>query len=306
MGAAVRLAHSLLVMSLESDESPRRRRRRAGTETEPAEDTVADRQDDARSAGQAAFSAIRLTLARRAAEMIRSDPDDAATALEMGLVDRAWLEHPGERPISSTTPAEIVERFLERSIERKPSRLSSLGLTALQVLCAPSGDPDNGVLQRLAVVFTDLEGFTSYTDANGDGAALELLAEHYRAAGPMVRSWSGKIVKRLGDGLLCTFPDAESGVRAALELLDSAPSPLRLRAGMHFGEALVSRHDVVGQVVNVAARVAESAKGGEVAITEEAAMAAGEIPGARLGRPRARRFKGLSDPIRVRIVTRQA
>ena len=60
------------------------------------------------------------------------------------------------------------------------------------------------------------------------------------------------MVKRLGDGLLLTFPTAESAVLACLELVDADPTPLRLRAGAHTGEVVVLRDDVLGHVVNVA------------------------------------------------------
>src|SRR5947208_1716158 len=101
----------------------------------------------------------------------------------------------------------------------------------------------------------------------GDETATRLLIEHHRVVGPIVRSRGGKVVKRLGDGLLLTFPSPEAAVLAALELVPSAPEPLRMRAGMHCGEAVVTRDDVIGHVVNVAARVAESAKGGEAMVT---------------------------------------
>ncbi len=151
----------------------------------------------------------------------------------------------------------------------------------------------------MTVVFTDLEGFTAYTDVNGDAAAIALIAEHHDLAAPMVRRWNGRIVKHLGDGLLCTFTDPSSAVRAALDLLGSAPVPLRLRAGVHTGEAVVTRGDVVGHVVNVAARVCELAKGGQVLVTAPVLEAAGDIEGVRAGRTRARRIKGVKAPVPV-------
>ncbi|HEY1826368.1 MAG TPA: hypothetical protein VGF87_10955, partial [Acidimicrobiales bacterium] len=90
-----------------------------------------ERGGPAREAGAAAFAKLRKVAARKAAEMIRNDPDDAATALEIGLVDREWLDHPGEGPISSSAPSDILRRFLERSVEKKPSKLSSFGLSAV-------------------------------------------------------------------------------------------------------------------------------------------------------------------------------
>ena len=258
----------------------------------------------AREAGAATFAALRRATARKAAEMIRSDPDDAATALEIGLVDQEWLQAPGERPISSSAPGDILRRFLERTVERHPSKLSSLGLTAVQLLSSgdDAGGSGKGSAKPLTVVFTDLEGFTAYTDAHGDAAALALIDEHHQRAAPTVRRWKGRIVKHLGDGLLCTFPKPALGIRAALDLQASAPDPLRLRAGVHMGEAAVTRTDVVGHVVNVAARVCEAAKGGQVLATEDAvgaASSAGELSDVRLGRMKSRRMKGVKAPVRL-------
>jgi adenylate cyclase len=272
-----------------------------GGEEKPA------RGGKAREAGAATFAALRRATARKAAELIRSDPDDAATALEIGLVDEEWLRAPGERPISSSAPGEILRRFVERTVERHPSKLSSLGLTAVQLLSS-DGDSNgagdgagNGSGKALTVVFTDLEGFTAYTDARGDEAALALIHEHHQRAAPTVRRWKGRIVKHLGDGLFCTFPKPALGVRAALDLQAGAPEPLRLRAGVHMGDAAVTKSDVVGHVVNVAARVCEAAKGGQVLATAEvveAATAAG-LSDVRLGRMKSRRMKGVKAPVRL-------
>jgi adenylate cyclase len=253
----------------------------------------------AREAGAATLAALRRATARKAADMIRSDPEDAAAALEIGLVDEEWLHAPGDRPISSNTPTDILRRFLERTVEQHPSKLSSLGLTAVQLLSSGNDDGAAGTARPLTVVFTDLEGFTAYTEANGDAAAIALIAEHHDLAAPMVRRWNGRIVKHLGDGLLCTFPDPTSAVRAALDLLGSAPVPLRLRAGVHMGEAVMTRGDVVGHVVNVAARVCEVAKGGQVLVSAEVLEATGDIDGVRAGRMRARRMKGVKAPVHV-------
>jgi adenylate cyclase len=259
----------------------------------------------AREAGAATFAAVRRATARKAAELIRSDPDDAATALEIGLVDQAWLDAPGERPISTSAPTDILRRFVERTVEQHPSKLSSLGLTAVQLLASGSdgdgADGHGGTTKSMTVVFTDLEGFTAYTDAEGDTAALALIREHQALASSVVRRWNGKIVKHLGDGLLCTFPRPGHGVRAALDLLATAPAPLRLRAGVHMGEARVTRTDVVGHVVNVAARICETAKGGQVLASGEvcAALGDGDLDGLRVGRPKSRRMKGVKTPVRV-------
>ncbi len=105
-------------------------------------------------------------------------------------------------------------------------------------------------------------------------------------------------MKRLGDGLLLSFPEPEVAVLAAIELLDTAPDPLRLRAGLHVGQAVVTRDDVFGNVVNVAARVTEHAKGGRALASLEVRDAVGDLPGVRFGRPRRVRLKGV-EPMSV-------
>ena len=258
-----------------------------------------DRHERARDTGSAAVEALRRKLARKAASLIRLDPEAADVALELGLIDRTWLDHPGDVPISTSGPYDVLERFWERAVDQRPSRISSLGLGAAQLLAGRLSTP-SGRLESLAVVFTDLEGFTTYTADFGDDAALTLLQEHHRSARPIIRRQGGRIVKRIGDGLLCTFTSPSGGLRAAVELLGTAPSPLKLRAGVHVGEAIVSADDVIGHAVNIAARVTETAKGGSAVATLEAIEAAGPTPGVRVkGKPRARRLKGIADKVLI-------
>lgn len=64
-------------------------------------------------------------------------------------------------------------------------------------------------------------------------------------------------MKRLGDGLMLAFADPDHAVRAAVELVAAVPAPLRLRGGWHLGHAVVTSDDVLGHVVNIAARVTD-------------------------------------------------
>jgi adenylate cyclase len=256
--------------------------------------------DDAREAGSSTLSSWRIALAERMANVMRRDPEMVDTAVEVGIVDRKWLEEPGRHPLSTTTTLEVVQRFLERSVERRPSALAAIGLNAIQMLSWSSeGRAGEGVTTDLAIAFTDLEGFTSYTASTGDDAASALLTEHHRTVGPVVRSRGGRIVKRLGDGLMLAFPSSDAAVYACLELLQTAPEPLRLRAGAHCGEVVAIRDDVIGHVVNVAARVAESAKGGDVLVTTTVRAAVGELRGVAFSRARKKVFKGVGEPISV-------
>ena len=256
--------------------------------------------DDAHEAGASTVAWWRIALAERMAKMMKSDPELVDTAIEVGVVDRKWLEEPGRHPLSTTTTLEVVQRFLERSVERKPSALAAIGLNAIQMLSWNSeAKADSGALSESAIVFTDLSGFTRYTADSGDEAATAMLAEHHRMVGPVIRSRGGRIVKRLGDGLLLAFPSSEAAVYASLELLPTAPETLRLRAGVHCGEVVATRDDVIGHVVNVAARVADSAKGDEVLVTSNIRKSVYDLPGVTFSRLRNRSFKGLDEAIAV-------
>ena len=68
---------------------------------------------------------------------------------------------------------------------------------------------------------------------------------------------------------------------------------------------MIRQHDVVGHVVNVAARVAESARGGEVLATEAVCDTVGRLPGVSFGRVRHRAFKGVAESVPVYPVRSQ-
>jgi len=257
---------------------------------------------DAAAAGRQALSALRRRVTERVlAALDQQDPELLQSLAEFGVVRREWVDDPHSGPMTPP-PTEVVERVLERAVERRPSLLNQLGLSAVQLLSTPAGTPprraDQGRADRLVVMFTDLEGISRYTARKGDDAAATLLTEHHHSVAPIIRRRGGRVVKRLGDGLLLTYPAAEAAVLAGLELVATEPGPLRLRAGLHQGEVLVFPDDVLGHVVNVAARVTELAKGGQVMLTSDVRQAIG--PGfapATFTRVRQRQLKGLDAPV---------
>lgn len=264
---------------------------------------MADEVQGVRNTGRKAVHSFKRTLAQRVIDLLdQRDPALLSGLVEVGIVSRDFRDQ-GQGPVLTNTPTiDVVERLLERSVEQRPSLLSRLGLSTIQALATSTEEAatEGGVAAAVTVVFTDLEGFTSFTEHEGDEAASELLTAHHRTVGPIVRSRGGRTVKRLGDGLLLTFPLPEAAALCCLELVESAPSPLRLRAGIHVGDVLVTRDDVIGHVVNVAARVCESARGGEVlATTDVRAAIAGPVHGLDFGRARRRGFKGVDETINI-------
>ena len=157
---------------------------------------------------------------------------------------------------------------------------------------------------ELTVAFTDLENFTTYTEAKGDDAARRLLIAHHRQSRRIVRSRGGRVLKWLGDGLMLTFPAPEAAVLACLELGEAAPLPLR--AGIHGGNVLVTGDDVIGRVVNLAARVTESAQGGELVVTDHVRVAVRDLRGVAFDGPYARNFKGFRDAMDLYLASRNS
>ncbi|MFP5578629.1 MAG: adenylate/guanylate cyclase domain-containing protein [Acidimicrobiia bacterium] len=259
-----------------------------------------------RARGESAIDSVRRRLTQQAAALLNDRPEFARGAAEVGLIDRAWLEQPTERPIRTATSLDVVQRFLERSIEQEPSLIATIGLNAIQLLTVEVDDTRTGdARQNATIAFTDLEGFTSFTAREGDRAARHLLEQHHRTVGPVIRSRGGRIVKKLGDGLLITFGAAEAAVLAALEIGETNDTGLRLRVGLHHGQVELLGDDVIGHDVNLAARVADSAKGGEILATVDVRSAIGTPPPTvAFGRARRRTFKGMEGSVLVCPVRR--
>jgi adenylate cyclase len=121
-----------------------------------------------------------------------------------------------------------------------------------------------------AIVFTDLVDFSDWVLEAGDAAAVELLRQVGNAVEGPVRECDGRVVKRLGDGLMAVFEDPAQAVEAACRAESAAGEIYRpgLRAGVHLGRPRKLGGDYFGVDVNVAARVAAAAGPGEVLISE--------------------------------------
>ncbi len=180
----------------------------------------------------------------------------------------------------STAPGrgpDRLGRLVREAQAERPSAMRELGLGALQAWQALSEAQGRGRgTAELAILFTDLVGFSSWALEAGDEIALELLRRVAEAEDAAVSSHGGTLVKRLGDGSMSVFGSAGGAVSAALaaqasvgqiEIAGHSPA---LRAGIHLGRPRRVGHDYLGVDVNVAARVAESAKGGGVLVSQAA------------------------------------
>jgi class 3 adenylate cyclase len=130
----------------------------------------------------------------------------------------------------------------------------------------------------VTVMFTDLVGSTSLNEAVGDEEWSRFLAQHRALVRSAFLERGGTEVGTQGDGLLARFASPADAVLCAIDIQrrieeDRASGTLvpRLRIGVHAGEAVDSDGDIVGRVVNLAARVTSEASPGEILITEPVA-----------------------------------
>src|SRR3954471_11383198 len=168
---------------------------------------------------------------------------------------------------------ELVGKRLAEVTSKRPGVLREAGLSALQVWQAMSEAQGRGQGdQELAIVFTDLVGFSDWALEAGDEAALELLRDVGEAMEPCVNTHDGEVVKRLGDGLMAVFGDPKDALEAIVDMrerMDEVEAPGYnpcFRAGLHVGKPRKIGGDYLGVDVNIAARVAEQAGGDELLV----------------------------------------
>jgi adenylate cyclase len=217
---------------------------------------------------------------------------------------------PGDDPEKSKLPLPMQRLVTELEPERE-SAMHQVGIGALQAWQALSesqrrarGEAD------VAILFTDLVGFSDWALEAGDEASLELLRQVGDAEQRAVSDQGGAVVKRLGDGSMAVFSRAEQAVAAALEAQEGAgavevegytPS---LRAGVHQGRPQKVKGDFLGIDVNIAARVGDAAKGGEVLISGPARDQL-DPGGFRFGRSRPLEAPGAPTELTVCSVRRK-
>ena len=127
-----------------------------------------------------------------------------------------------------------------------------------------------------AVTFADLAGFTALTEAHGDIVAADI-AERFVAVAESIMGTGDRLVKAIGDAVLITSDDAASGLSLILRLFDACEADAGfpdLRAGIHYGPVVERAGDIFGATVNIAARIAARAAGGQILVTEPVAEAA--------------------------------
>jgi class 3 adenylate cyclase len=236
--------------------------------------------------------------------LIRSGPGDRARALE--LLD-----------IAMATSQELgLKGWLDRCIETKlgaqgvdaDSAVGSIDAIASTIGrkrpdLALHGAPDGTV----TLMFSDMEGFTVMTERLGDHAAREVIRTHNAIVRKQVAAHGGHEVELQGDGFLLAFRstvravDCSIAIQKAFEVHNASgpETPIRVRIGIHTGEALRERDKFFGRTVILTARIAAEANGGEILVSSDLKRLTEDSGELRFGTAREVRLKGISETQRL-------
>ena len=124
------------------------------------------------------------------------------------------------------------------------------------------------------ILFSDVSGSTRLFETKGDVEARRLISSVLDALSIVCVQYGGRVIKTIGDEIMCTLPSALDGVLAACDMqrkmardINFVRDNLAVRIGLHHGDALEENGDVYGDAVNVAARMASLAKREQIVTT---------------------------------------
>jgi adenylate cyclase len=168
-----------------------------------------------------------------------------------------------------------------------------------------------GLYRRLerppAMCFLDLTGYTRLTEERGDEAAADLAARLATLVRRSAQEHGGTPVKWLGDGVMFYFREPAAAVPAALQMVEVVGSEglPPAHVGIHAGPVIFQDGDYFGRTVNLAARIAEYARPGEVLVSQEVVDAAegGPVTFTEIGPVE---LKGVPGTLRLHTARRSA
>ncbi|HEX3246971.1 MAG TPA: AAA family ATPase, partial [Chloroflexota bacterium] len=212
------------------------------------------------------FTLTRLELSEL---LLDSYPDERSEALQNLDLAIAQLQEMGMRPALERTirlkmGLQGVELVSPTTSINAISQTVSIERPSLQPHAAPDG--------TVTLLFTDIEGSTELTVRLGDQRWLEVLRGHHAVVRQQVQAHGGFEVKCQGDGFMLAFQSARRALDCAIAIQSAVSGahtdpPIRVRMGLHTGEALKDAENFHGRDVVLAARIADQARGGEILIS---------------------------------------
>jgi adenylate cyclase len=222
--------------------------------------------------------------------------DPARERLFRGEIER----FPDEVRVAFITLLGLQPRMMEWLIQRYLEQRTVAELVeGLEQFAALRGMvPPHRPTAPPAVVFVDLSGYTRLTEERGDDVAVRFAATLQREAEAVAASHGGRLVKLLGDGAMLYLPDAVRGVEAALDLVGAlgVDREMAAHAGVHAGPVIERDRDLFGRTVNLAFRIAEAARPGEV-LASQAVVDAVKDSTLRFDPADGAELKGIPGPV---------
>lgn len=156
----------------------------------------------------------------------------------------------------------------------------------------------------MAILFTDVAGYTALTERD-EAAAIRVRERHRTLVSTLASQFEGELIDATGDEALAIFPSALRAVDCALALqaaLRDDPQ-LAIRIGIHLGDVIRRGPEVIGEGVNVAARIRPLAEPGGIAISESVYQAVRTRPHIHVTSLGAQALRNVSQPVNVFAVT---
>ena len=133
--------------------------------------------------------------------------------------------------------------------------------------------------REITIMFSDICGFTRYTDLKGDLQSRAMLLKHNHIVIPAIEGHEGNVIEVIGDGIMAAFTDPLNAVQAAVDIqqklqadnVDTAPDEaIHVKIGIHCGNVLLDEgadfQSLTGDVANVAARIQGHAELDEILV----------------------------------------
>jgi len=159
--------------------------------------------------------------------------------------------------------------------------------------------------QPIAIQFSDLRGFSSFTAQHGDEKAFQIVRQFVDLVGASVEQHGGRLLKTYGDGVMTSFDDPLHAVRCAVamqEVLckeycgdDGEDPAISAGIGLSWGTAIQTDGDLFGHSVNLAKRLADEAKGGQIVASSSVVDETGALENYTFRDMGERSLKGIGD-----------
>jgi len=159
--------------------------------------------------------------------------------------------------------------------------------------------------QPIAVQFSDLRGFSSFTAQHGDEKAFQIANQFVDLVGASVEQHGGRLLKTYGDGVMTSFEDPSEAVRCAVTMQktlcdeycggDEGDAVISAGIGLTWGSAIQTDGDLFGHSVNLAKRLADEAKGGQIVVSSSVVDEAQSLESYSFRDMGTRSLKGVGD-----------